>query len=141
MRRWWQALATALVVTGGGIAVNVATESLDNVLAWVAVVVLTLAGAGVTLWTQRDSGRQDGGSDAEKAARRGTPETPPSAPVHNSISGTVGGSVVQARDITGGIVVNDASPTLHQHAEAAGNAEIQQAGGDIIRNTRRRPGS
>ncbi|APU17944.1 MULTISPECIES: hypothetical protein [Actinoalloteichus] len=136
MRRWWQALATALVVTGGGIAVNVATESLDNVLAWVAVVVLTLAGAGVTLWTQRDSGR-DRAASAGQESPDAAPQAP--APVQNSISGEVGGSVVQGRDIEGGIVVNDTPRTVHQHAEAAGNAVVQQAGGDITHHDRRRP--
>ncbi|GAA2831700.1 hypothetical protein [Crossiella cryophila] len=86
MRRWMFALATAMVASGIGVSVNVATELGTNVWAWVAVGVLTLAAAGVALWAQASSAEDDG-------ERGGS--------VTNSVSGTVTGSVVQARDISG----------------------------------------
>ncbi|AOS66083.1 hypothetical protein [Actinoalloteichus hymeniacidonis] len=129
MRRWWQALAAALVVTGGGIAVNIATESVDNVLAWVAVGVATLAGAGITLWTGRDDGKQHSAEDAPAGEPHGRT-------THNSIHGDVSGSVIQAGEVRGGVSFNSPPRTVQQRAEARDNAVIQQAGGDINRNRR-----
>ncbi|MCK2239711.1 MULTISPECIES: hypothetical protein [unclassified Crossiella] len=84
MRRWMFALATAVVASGVGVSVNVATELGTNVWAWVAVGVATLAAAGVALWVQSGSAEVESGGA-----------------VTNSVSGTVTGSVVQARDISG----------------------------------------
>lgn len=53
MRRWLVALLSALVASGVGVTVNVATDLGTNVWAWVALGVLTLAAAGVAVWAQR----------------------------------------------------------------------------------------
>ncbi|MCK2241634.1 MULTISPECIES: hypothetical protein [unclassified Crossiella] len=53
MRQWLSALVTALVTTGVGISVNVATDLGSNWWAWAAVGGCTLAAAGVAWWTQR----------------------------------------------------------------------------------------
>ncbi|MGW0522660.1 hypothetical protein [Crossiella sp. NPDC003009] len=86
MRRWLVALLSALVASGIGVTVNVATDLGTNVWAWVALGVLTLLAAGVAVWAQR----------GEPEARGGT---------HNTITGTVHGSVVQADTVTGGITL------------------------------------
>jgi hypothetical protein len=55
MRRWLVALAAAVVASAVGVSINVATDLKTNGWAWVAVVVLTVAVAGVAVWTQRPS--------------------------------------------------------------------------------------
>ncbi|MFB9904458.1 hypothetical protein [Allokutzneria oryzae] len=93
MRRWWAALGVAVVTTGVGIAVNVATDLGSNVWAWVAVAVLTLAAAGVAVWTTQTTPAAQAAPAADKQAPQ----------VRNSISGNVTGSVVQAGHIEGDV--------------------------------------
>lgn len=89
MRRWLFALLSAVVASGVGVSVNLATELGTNVWAWVAVGVLTLAAAGVAVWMGR-------GQEQEPAEER-------SVVVQNSVTGNVTGSVLQAKDISGSI--------------------------------------
>jgi hypothetical protein len=53
MRRWWVSLLGAVVLSGASVAVNLATDWKTNLWAWLAVVVLTVAGAGTTVWLYR----------------------------------------------------------------------------------------
>lgn len=81
MRRWLVPILAAVLTSGVGIAINVATDLSSSVVAWVAVCVLTLA-AGVVPAVMAPAA-SDGGV------------------THNDISGgTVRGAVVQARDIS-----------------------------------------
>ncbi|WP_156051800.1 hypothetical protein [Allokutzneria albata] len=83
MRRWLTALAVAVVTTGVGISVNIATDLGSNMWAWIAVAVLTLAAAVVAAWTMRP---------AQPQAHTGT---------SNVVGGEVTGTVVQANTING----------------------------------------
>ncbi|MCP3804677.1 hypothetical protein NLX83_35955 [Allokutzneria sp. A3M-2-11 16] len=85
MRRWLAALAVAVVTTGVGIAVNVATDLGSNMWAWIAVAVLTLAAAVVAVWAMRP------------------PKPPTVANSQNVISGDAAGSTVQANTINGDV--------------------------------------
>ena len=81
MRRWLFPLLAAVLTSGVGIAINVATDLGTSVLAWAAVGVLTLA-TGVITMVATPSGSAGGNYT-------------------NNVNGTVKGSSLQARDING----------------------------------------
>ncbi|GGN28990.1 hypothetical protein GCM10011609_85670 [Lentzea pudingi] len=87
MRRWLIAMVAAVVTSGVGISINVATDLGGNMLAWAAVGVLTIAAGAVAVWAAPAADGEDG--------------------TRNEISGTVTGPVVQARDISGPITFKD----------------------------------
>jgi tetratricopeptide (TPR) repeat protein len=110
MHRWLVALVVSAVVTGSAVAVNVATDLKDNLWAWLAVGVLTLAGAVVTVWTQR--------VETRSARDRNTAGEAVPARVVNVMSGHVGGHLVQAES-TGPVTFENAPVTygsvVHQY--------------------------
>jgi hypothetical protein len=134
MRRWLIALATAVVASGVGVSVNVATDLKTNLWAWVVVAVLTVAAAGVAVWAQRPRPDQQPPVTAGGPGGGGTD----GGGTHNEMSGEVAGSVVQGRDFTGPIRISSDGDQITQNALGFGNASIQQAGGDINDRPRRR---
>jgi hypothetical protein len=90
-------MLAAVLASGVGIAINVATDLSSSVVAWVVVGVLTLAAGVVTVWASPAASDSGGGTQ-------------------NAISGTVGGTAVQARDITGPVTfTNGRTPPDHQN--------------------------
>ena len=51
-RTWAWALGAAVVTSGLGVAINIATDVKDAWWAWAAVAVLTVISAGVSVWLQ-----------------------------------------------------------------------------------------
>lgn len=87
MARWVWPTAAGVVASATGIAVNLATELKTDPWAWAAVVLLTAVGVLVALL-------------AQPAARSEAAAPPPArGTVHNSVSGTVHGTVVQAHTV------------------------------------------
>lgn len=62
-------LVVAAVSSGLAVVINLATEWKTNPWAWVGVVVLTLAAAGVSLWSSRSLGADApaGGTHVERS--------------------------------------------------------------------------
>ncbi|QTR01278.1 hypothetical protein J7S33_17560 [Saccharothrix algeriensis] len=62
-------LVVAAVSSGLAVVINLATEWKTNPWAWVGVVVLTLAAAGVSLWSSRSQGADapGGGTHVERS--------------------------------------------------------------------------
>jgi hypothetical protein len=116
------ALIASGVASGAAVAINIATELKHSAWAWIAVVLLTLAGAGVTVAFQRLDARES--------------QAPDGNTTHNRISGNVTGPVVQARDIAGSVNFHDNRRNVNQRASASGNSSIQQAAGDITNDYR-----
>jgi hypothetical protein len=83
MRRWLRSLAAALVTSGLGVAINLATDLKDAWWAWTLVAALTIAVSGFTAMAH-----------------------PTSASRQNSITGTVSGHAVQAGDIHGSVTLS-----------------------------------
>lgn len=83
------------VTSATGVAINLATDLRSNLVAWTAVVVLTVAATALAFW--HDRRRQATPSvDAQQSAP---------APVTNTLKGKVRGNVVQARDIDGPVIL------------------------------------
>jgi hypothetical protein len=103
--------AAGVVTSSTGIVINLATELKSNPWAWVAVVLLTALGVLIAMRTQPTPGpaRSSGGGG-----------------VHNSVSGTVHGTVVQA-----GSIGSYTDRSVNQTAIAHDNSTIHQAGRDI----------
>ncbi len=106
-----------MVTSGLGVAINVATDLEANPVAWVAVVVLTVAGVVIGMRGHHHHNRPH--------------ESPPS--VHNSVSGTVHGQVVQAGTLSGGLTI-DSSTRVDQSAVARDGGTVYQAGRDVNPN-------
>jgi hypothetical protein len=104
-----------VVTSATGVAVNVATDLMTEPWAWVGVAALTGLGVVVALKVQSTPVPQP------------TPQAPAShGGVHNSVSGTVHGPVIQTGSIG---AYNDRS--VDQRATAGDNSTIYQAGRDI----------
>ncbi|MEU6150386.1 hypothetical protein ABZ816_10340 [Actinosynnema sp. NPDC047251] len=99
-----------------GVVINLATDQISNPWTWGAVVLLTVAGVFVGLAAQRSEG------------------SAPPGDVHNTVSGSIQGNVVQARTL-GSVSLNTgimrASPTIEQSATAYDGSNVHQAGRDI----------
>ncbi len=100
MRRWTWTLVSSIVATALAVAVNLGTGNENHLWTWLIVGALILAGSLTTVWTQR--------SDAS------IPSKPlPVSDMHNNVSGSIDGPLIQARDI-GSVVTNNyftAAPT------------------------------
>lgn len=97
--RWWPVLAVAVVSSALAVVINLATDSPSAWPLWAGVAVLTVLSAAVTYYASRP--------------RDPSPADPPvGGEVRNTIRGTVSGTAVQARDITGGVHLpgNDDQP-------------------------------
>ena len=125
MRRWLRALAAAGSTSGLAIVINIATDLMRSVWAWLAVAALTAASAGFTAWLDRP--------DAH-GARRPTATDEPAHKTHNGSTGNPLGPLAQTSDVTGTATVNDAPRHIRQTAIAFGNSSIRQAGGNITAN-------
>jgi hypothetical protein len=79
-----------------GIVINVATDMMSNLTAWIAVAVLTILATLVSVLADQKSSR--GSVDPRRGGTRGS--------VQNNIVGEVKGSAVQARDIDGTIDIS-----------------------------------
>jgi len=128
MARWVWPAAAGVVASATGVVINLATDGTGKPWTWLAVVVLTSLGVVVALRLQPESPEP-----TESPERAGQPERTeqpvPAAPprtVHNKLSGTVHGTVIQAGHI-GSVVDN----SVHQTAVAHENSTIHQAGRDI----------
>ncbi|MFC6092512.1 hypothetical protein Q5530_19485 [Saccharothrix sp. BKS2] len=121
MARWVWPAAAGVVASATGVAINVATDLSANPVAWVAVVLLTALGVVVAMRVQ-DGPRPAGGPAPAR----------PRAEVHNSVSGTVHGGVVQAGDL-GSVTVNSPT-TVDQTAIARDGGTVYQAGRDVNPN-------
>lgn len=86
MHRWLISLAAAVLASGVGVAINLATDLKTVWWAWAAVVVLTIAVGAITALTQPSGTRQS------------NPQ--------NVITGKVTGQVVQARDISAPVILS-----------------------------------
>jgi hypothetical protein len=120
LSRWVWALVVAVVTSGLGVAINLATDMKGSWWAWLVVGTLTVISGGITAWRQ--------GSDAPQHLQ---PPTAPAASTHNEVSGTVQGNVIQARTISGPMTITDHSAPVTQNAVASGNATVNQAGRDM----------
>nr|WP_146060503.1 NB-ARC domain-containing protein [Amycolatopsis sp. CA-128772] len=105
-RQWAWALGAAVVTSGLGVAINVATDVKDAWWAWAAVAILTVISAGVSVWLRpfrRPSGKPD----------------------HPAASNGLG-----PRDDPAGGPRHQSAP-LSQDATASGHGRVQQAGRDV----------
>ncbi|HEY8374237.1 MAG TPA: hypothetical protein VIL00_15985 [Pseudonocardiaceae bacterium] len=109
-RAWLPALVGAVVGTALAVLVNLATEWKSNPWAWVAVVVLTLTSAGVTFWLRSSESEPQAVPERPSAASHlPAPEAPrEGAAVINQVNGRVTGTVVQAGDIRGPVLLTGA---------------------------------
>ncbi|MBB5955654.1 hypothetical protein FHS29_002235 [Saccharothrix tamanrassetensis] len=119
MARWVWPTAAGVVTSATGVAVNLATDQGGNPWTWGGVVVLTAIGVVVGLAAQR----------SERKRHQQQPEPARAAGVHNSVTGTVHGGVVQAGTL--GSVTLHSGPTINQNATAHEGGTIHQAGRDI----------
>ncbi|WP_147289113.1 hypothetical protein [Nocardia mexicana] len=85
-----------VVTAASGIAINFATDLKNDAIAWLAVIILTVAGIGISLAIDRINER------SRNTARKAENE-PAVSEVRNEVSGSIGGNLVQGRDIAGGI--------------------------------------
>ena len=95
--RAWGVVAVAVVSSATAIAINYATTLQRSWWLWIVVVVLTGIGAALAYATRP----------------KDPPPRAPGGDTSNTIQGGATGNVVQARDITGGVVINrepDARP-------------------------------
>ncbi|MCE6993705.1 hypothetical protein LZG04_02620 [Saccharothrix sp. S26] len=122
MAKWVWPAAAGAVTSATGVAINLATDGGAKPWTWVAVVLLTVLGVVVALRVQ---------ATARPEPPAATP-TPPTPDVHNSISGTVNGPVVQAGTL-GGLTINSPT-TVNQTAIARDGGTVHQAGRDIRRD-------
>ncbi|MDQ2586367.1 hypothetical protein CKY47_20705 [Saccharothrix yanglingensis] len=113
--------AAGVVASATGVAVNMATDAAGDPWAWAAVVLLTLLGVALTVRMQRPA-------EPQPAPR----PSPPGPSVHNSVTGTVHGGVVQAGNV--GSVTIDSSTAVTQHAVARDGGTVYQAGRDVNPN-------
>ncbi|WNV89782.1 hypothetical protein [Umezawaea sp. Da 62-37] len=110
MARWVWPAAAGVVASLAGVVINLATEWKWNPWVWAVLVLLTALGVLITL-------------------RSGDAAPPPPTSVggvHNSVSGTVHGPVVQTGSIG---AYNDR--TVNQTAVARDGGTVHQAGRDI----------
>jgi hypothetical protein len=110
MARWVWPTAAGVVTSATGVVINLATDLKDNPWAWVAVVVLTAVGVLIAMRTQPTT----------------SPTLSGGGGVHNSVSGTVHGPVIQA-----GSIGSYTDRSVNQTAIAHENSTIHQAGRDI----------
>ncbi|MEV0681277.1 hypothetical protein AB0I60_32640 [Actinosynnema sp. NPDC050436] len=119
MARWVWPTAAGVVTSATGVVINLATDQVGNPWTWIAVVLLTAAGVFVGLAAQR--------ADAA-----------PPGEVHNTITGTVHGSAVQAGTL-GAVTLNSgavsAGSTVSQTATARDGSTVHQAGRDVRHET------
>jgi hypothetical protein len=120
LSRWVWALVVAVVTSGLGVAINLATDMKGSWWAWLAVGTLTVVSGGITAWRQ--------GSDTP---RHPQPQTVPQSSTHNQVSGTVRGSAIQSGTINGPVTITDHSGPVTQNAVASGKATVYQAGRDL----------
>ncbi|MEV8436523.1 hypothetical protein AB0425_04065 [Actinosynnema sp. NPDC051121] len=123
MARWVWPAAAGVVTSATGVAINLATDGGANPWAWVTVLLLTALGVVVALRVQA---AQAPPGDRTAAGAAAPPRT---STVHNSVSGTVSGSVVQGGEL-GSITINSPT-TVNQSAVAREGGTIHQAGRDI----------
>jgi hypothetical protein len=140
MARWVWPAAAGVVASATGVAINLATERAENPWAWVAVVLLTALGVVVAMRVQpapgpaaqgpAAQGRAGEGQAGQGQAGQGQAEPPrPQPTVHNSVSGTVHGGVVQAGNLDS--VTIHSPTTVNQTAVARDGGTVQQAGRDV----------
>ncbi|WP_447008796.1 hypothetical protein ACRAKJ_34890 [Saccharothrix sp. DSM 118769] len=117
-------------------AINVATDAAGDPLAWVVVVLLTVLGVAITLRMQQQPHArpaEQGAATPPRSERSERPERARREPsVHNTISGTVHGGVVQAGNL-GSVTVNSPT-TINQNAVARDGGTVYQAGRDVNPN-------
>lgn len=123
MARWVWPASAGVVASATGVAINLATDQGDNAWAWVAVVLLTAL--GVVVGARVGSAA---GAPAPQEPPRPQPPTPGS--VHNSVSGTVHGGLVQAGNIDAPVTLNSPT-TVNQNAVARDGGTVYQAGRDV----------
>ncbi|WP_433263849.1 hypothetical protein ACQPZF_33400 [Actinosynnema sp. CS-041913] len=117
MARWVWPTAAGVVTSATGVVINLATDHADNPWTWGGVVLLTTVGVFVGLAAQRSE------------RKRHQPEPTRPAGVHNSVTGTVHGGVVQAGSL--GSVTFNSGTTVNQSATAHDGGTIYQAGRDV----------
>lgn len=99
-RRWAWALGAAVVTSGLGVAINVATDVKGNWWAWVAVGILTVLSAGVSVWLQ-PSDDPPTPSTTNQTVRAAKGPVTQSGPITQHATATGSAIVQQAgRDIT-----------------------------------------
>ena len=109
MAGWRNALVgvgAALVTSAVGVAVNLATDWRTNLVAWGAVVGLSVVAGLVATWAvpaARSAGRDSESHPAPPGRAADPAAVDGDGNVRNTISGTVHGSVVQARTVEGGV--------------------------------------
>ncbi|NUT98223.1 MAG: hypothetical protein HOY78_40050, partial [Saccharothrix sp.] len=74
MARWVWPTAAGVVTSATGVVINVATDLVDNALAWLGVVLLTAIGVGIGIAAQRADQRN------RETAQRSAAAAPPAAP-------------------------------------------------------------
>ncbi|QFZ22644.1 hypothetical protein [Saccharothrix syringae] len=121
MARWVWPAAAGVVASTTGVVINLATDLATNAWAWVAVVVLTALGVVVGMRVQPAA-----------AGPAAAPEVRPQPSVHNSVSGTVHGGVVQAGNLDS--VTIHSPTTINQNAVARDGGTVYQAGRDVNPN-------
>jgi hypothetical protein len=124
MSRWVWPAAAGVVTSATGVAINLATDGGGNPWAWTTVVLLTALGVVIALRVQPAPA-------APPPQQQPQPPTTTST-VHNSVSGTVTGGVVQGNEI--GPVTLNSPTTINQNATAGEGSTIYQAGRDVRRN-------
>lgn len=146
MSRWVWPAAAGVVTSATGVAINLATDGRANPWAWVTVVLLTALGVVIALRVQApaptppaepaerseaaERPEPAGSTEPATAEPQPQPQSQPStANVHNNISGTVHGTVVQGGNL-GPVTINSPT-TVNQNAVARDGGTVHQAGRDI----------
>ena len=123
MAKWAWPAAAGVVTSATGVAINLATDGGANPWAWVTVVLLTALGVVVALRVQAAPSPPPEPTAADTTAR------PRTQTVHNTVSGTANGTVVQAGEL-GSLTIHSPT-TVNQTAVAREGGTIHQAGRDI----------
>ncbi|MEU4741055.1 hypothetical protein AB0G02_11410 [Actinosynnema sp. NPDC023658] len=132
MARWVWPAAAGVVTSATGVAINLATDGRANPWAWAAVVLLTALGVVIALRVQPEAPTAPPATGAPPAAEDPPKPQEPTTTVHNSVSGTVNGSLVQGG--TFGAVTINSPTTVNQTAIARDGSTIHQAGRDVRRD-------
>lgn len=133
MARWVLPAAAGVVASATGVAINVATDAAGDPWAWAAVVLLTVLGVVLTVRMQQPARpRPPAPPSAQPAPQPAPRPSRPEPSVHNSVTGTVHGGVVQAGNV--GSVTIDSSTAVTQHAVARDGGTVYQAGRDVNPN-------
>ncbi|MBB4964045.1 hypothetical protein [Saccharothrix violaceirubra] len=118
MAKWVWPVATGLVTSATGVALNLATDLRDEPVSWIAVVVLTALG----IWVARRSRSHEIVSHAPAVVVGSTT-------VSNDVPGVVNGNAVQG--VTVGPVTFNPTTNIDQTAVAHDGGTVHQAGRDI----------